>query len=159
VSQIETLAEARLHDGTSIPVAVFGSGPDVLVPVRTEPHPPEQAAAMRQWGADPDLGPAIVEGLAASFRVIAADYEGHRLRVPAAGTLTPENVAHDLLAIAGATRSRSFAYYGYSWLALSGLQLALRTDPAVGPGWLRQRRRGRREDGVARCGSASNGYD
>jgi pimeloyl-ACP methyl ester carboxylesterase len=128
MSRAVTRTEARLHDGTSIPVAVFGSGPDVLIPLRTEPHAPDRAAAMRQWGADPDLGAAIVDGLAASYRVIAADYEGHRLGAPAAGTLTPENLARDLLAVADAARSRSFAYYGYSWLALSGLQLALRTD-------------------------------
>jgi hypothetical protein len=123
-----TRAEARLHDGTTIPVAVFGDGPDVLVPVRSEPHAPDRADEMRRWGADPDLGPTLVRGLGASFRVIAADYEGHRLGSPAPATLTPENVARDLLAIAGAARSGSFAYYGYSWLALAGLQLALRTD-------------------------------
>jgi pimeloyl-ACP methyl ester carboxylesterase len=37
-------------------------------------------------------------------------------------------VAHDLLAIADAAGADRFAYYGYSWLALAGLQLAIRTD-------------------------------
>lgn len=32
------------------------------------------------------------------------------------------------MAIADAAGVESFAYYGYSWLALSGLQLAIRTD-------------------------------
>jgi hypothetical protein len=123
-----TRTEARLHDGTSLPVTIAGDGPDVLIPVRPEPHAPDRAETMRQWGADPDLGPALVGGLSPSFRVIAADYEGHRLRSPAPGALTPENLVQDLLAVAGAARSRSFAYYGYSWLALAGLQLALRTD-------------------------------
>ncbi|MEK8228842.1 alpha/beta hydrolase [Oerskovia sp. M15] len=59
--------------------------------------------------------------------MVAADYEGHRLAHPAADTLTPENVVADLLAIADAAGADTFAYYGYSWLAMSGLQVALRT--------------------------------
>ena len=47
---------------------------------------------------------------------------------PAPDTLTPANVAADLLAIADAAGADTFAYYGYSWLALAGLQLAVRTD-------------------------------
>ncbi|SFT95861.1 alpha/beta hydrolase [Arthrobacter sp. ov118] len=47
---------------------------------------------------------------------------------PAPDTLTPDNVAADLLAIADAAGADTFAYYGYSWLALAGLQLAIRTD-------------------------------
>ena len=47
---------------------------------------------------------------------------------PAPDTLTPDNVAADLLAIADSAGPDKFAYYGYSWLAFSGLQLALRTD-------------------------------
>jgi pimeloyl-ACP methyl ester carboxylesterase len=47
---------------------------------------------------------------------------------PAPETLTPENIAADFLAIADAAGAVTFGYYGYSWLALSGLQLALRTD-------------------------------
>ena len=120
--------EAVLHDGTTIPVTVRGAGRALLIPARLEPHPPAEAETMRQWGADPDLGPNLVNGLAASFRVIAADYEGHRMAHPAPDTLTPENLAADLLAIADAADAGSFGYYGYSWLALSGLQLAIRTD-------------------------------
>jgi pimeloyl-ACP methyl ester carboxylesterase len=48
--------------------------------------------------------------------------------VPKPDTLTPANVAGDLLAVADAAGADRFAYYGYSWLALSGLQLAIRTD-------------------------------
>ena len=120
--------EAVLHDGTTIPVTVRGAGRALLIPARLEPHPRAEAETMRQWGADPDLGPNLVNGLAASFRVIAADYEGHRMAHPAPDTLTPENLAVDLLAIADAADAGSFGYYGYSWLALSGLQLAIRTD-------------------------------
>jgi len=65
-------------------------------------------------------------------RVISADYEAHRAAHPAEKTLTAEAVAHDLLAIADAAGAGRFAYYGYSWLALAGLQLAIRTDRLTG---------------------------
>jgi pimeloyl-ACP methyl ester carboxylesterase len=120
--------QARLHDGTTIPVHVAGSGRDVLLAVRPDPHDEATAVSMRQWGADPELGPTLIRGLSPAFRVIAADYEGHRLANPAPSTLTPANLAVDLLAIADAAGSDRFAWYGYSWLALSGLQLATRTD-------------------------------
>ncbi|UZX02100.1 alpha/beta hydrolase [Arthrobacter sp. CDRTa11] len=120
--------EAVLHDGSVIPVTVEGHGPALLLPVRLEPYAPAEAEIMRKWGGDPDLGPVLVDGLSASNRLIAADYEGHRMANPAPGSLTPDHLAADLLAIADAADSESFGYYGYSWLALSGLQLALRTD-------------------------------
>ena len=120
--------EAVLHDGSRIAVTVQGEGPALLLPVRLEPYGTVEAETMRKWGGDPDVGPALVRGLSGSNRVIAADYEGHRMAHPAADTLTPDNLAADLLAIADAAGADAFGYYGYSWLALSGLQLALRTD-------------------------------
>lgn len=117
-----------LHDGSTITATSTGSGAVVVVPVRTLPHDPASAQAMRDWGADPDLGPTLVRELSQAFRVVSADYEGHRLEHPASGTLTPDNLAADLLAIADAAGAARFAYYGYSWLALAGLQLAMRTD-------------------------------
>jgi len=121
-------AEAVLHDGSIIPVTIHGDGPALVLPVRLEPYEPAAAETMRKWGGDPDLGPALVRGLSGSNRLIVADYERHRMAQPAAETLTPDNLAADLLAIADAADAAVFGYYGYSWLALSGLQLALRTD-------------------------------
>ena len=121
-------AEAVLHDGSIIPVTIHGDGPALVLPVRLEPYEPAAAETMRKWGGDPDLGPALVRGLSGSNRLIVADYERHRMAQPAAETLTPDNLAADLLAIADAAGADVFGYYGYSWLALSGLQLALRTD-------------------------------
>jgi pimeloyl-ACP methyl ester carboxylesterase len=120
--------EAVLHDGTTIPITIHGRGRSLLLPVRTAAHPAGEADTMRRWGADPDLGHTLVRGLERTHRVIAADYEGHRMAHPAPDTLTPDNVAADLLAIADGGGADEFAYYGYSWLALSGLQLALRTE-------------------------------
>jgi pimeloyl-ACP methyl ester carboxylesterase len=62
------------------------------------------------------------------FRVVAFDYEGLCLRLPKPDTLTPANAVRDLLAVADAAQVDRFAYYGYSWLAMLGLQLAVRTD-------------------------------
>jgi pimeloyl-ACP methyl ester carboxylesterase len=84
---------------------------------------------MRAWGAEPNLGHTLATGLAdAGLQVIAADYEGHLAQHPKPRTLSAHAVATDLLAIADAAGADRFAYYGYSWLALAGLQLAIRTD-------------------------------
>lgn len=123
---------AVLHDGTSIPVTTAGSGPNLLLGVRTAPYDDPTAATMRAWGGDPDLGPTLVNGLSDLCTVIAADYESHRLGNPAPATLTAENVAADLLAIADAAGADRFAIYGYSWLALAALQLAVRTSRLTG---------------------------
>ncbi|TMR98719.1 alpha/beta fold hydrolase [Nonomuraea basaltis] len=122
------MAEARLHDGNTIDVEVHGSGPAVLLPVDPRPVEGEQAEEMRKWGADPALGRSLIDGLSDAFRVVAFDYQGHVMAAPKPDTLTPANVAADLLAVADAAGAGRFAYYGYSWLALSGLQLAIRTD-------------------------------
>ncbi|GAA0993327.1 alpha/beta fold hydrolase [Subtercola frigoramans] len=119
---------ATLHDGTTLTGTTSGVGPALMLPVRTLPHESAAAENMRQWGADPDLGGTLVRDLSEHFRVIAADYEGHRMDHPAATTLTPDNLVADLIAVADAAGANTFAYYGYSWLALAGLQLALRTD-------------------------------
>lgn len=70
----------------------------------------------------------------ASWRVYRLDkgklwnqYEGHLMN-PQPDTLTPENIASDLFAVADAAGAGRFACYGYSWLALSRMQLAIRTD-------------------------------
>ncbi|MEU7895625.1 alpha/beta hydrolase [Nonomuraea sp. NPDC049152] len=123
------MPSATLHDGSTIEVEVHGEGPTVLLPLN--PTPAEegpQAEEMRKWGADPSLGHSIITGLSDAFRVVAFDYEGHVLSAPKPGTLTPDNIAADILAIADAAGACRFAYYGYSWLAVLGIQLAIRTD-------------------------------
>jgi pimeloyl-ACP methyl ester carboxylesterase len=122
------MPEARLHDGSTIAVEVHGRGPTVLLAVNPRPVEGPQAEELRRWGADPALGRALIDGLSDAFQVVAFDYEGQVLQVPKPDTLTPANVAGDLLAVADAAGADRFAYYGYSWLALAGLQLAIRTD-------------------------------
>lgn len=122
------MPQAELHDGSTIEIEVHGTGPTLLLPVNPTPAEGPQAEAMRAWGHDPALGRSLMDGLGDLVRVAAFDYEGHVLACPKPLTLTAENVANDLLAVADAVGAARFAYYGYSWLALSGLQLALRTD-------------------------------
>jgi len=119
---------ATLHDGSTIAIEVHGAGPALLLPVNPQPVTGPQAEAMRAWGADPALGYALIAGLRDVVRVIAFDYEGHLQGTPQPDSLTPANAVSDLLAIADAAGSARFAYYGYSWLALIGLQLAMLTD-------------------------------
>lgn len=120
--------EAALHDGTTIAIRIEGSGPNLLLPVKPDPIEGDQAETMRQWGVDPANGPRIIEGLADIARIIAFDYEGEVLAHPKPATLTPGNVVADLLSVADAAGAGSFGYYGYSWLAMAGLQLAIATD-------------------------------
>jgi pimeloyl-ACP methyl ester carboxylesterase len=122
------MPEARLHDGSTIEAQVHGQGPAVLVPVNPRPLEGPRAEELRRWGNDPALGRSLIDGLRDTFRVVAFDYEGHVLQVPKPATLTPDNLARDFLAVADAAGAERFAWYGYSWLAVGGLQLALRTD-------------------------------
>src|SRR5215472_1988197 len=122
------MTNATLHDGSTIEIEVHGSGPTLLLPVNPRAVTGPQAEVMRQYGADPALGLSLIQGLSDTFRVVAFDYEGQCLRLPKPDTLTPANIASDLLAVADAAEAERFAYYGYSWLAMIGLQLAIRTD-------------------------------
>lgn len=122
------MLHATLHDGSQLSVHIRGEGPAILLPVNPVPIKGTQAEEMRKWGADPALGHNLMAGLCDGYRVIAFDYEGHAMAAPKPHTLTPDRIADDFLAVADCAGAQQFAYYGYSWLALSGLQLALRTD-------------------------------
>src|SRR5205807_10631154 len=122
------MPEATLHDGSTIEIEGHGSGPTLLLPVNPQPVTGPLAEQMRQYGTDPALGQSLIKGLSDAYCVVAFDYEGQCLRRPKPDTLTPANTANDLLAVADATGADRFAYYGYSWLAMIGLQLAIRTD-------------------------------
>src|SRR5713226_5254830 len=126
--EVTHMPEAKLHDGSTIEIEVHGTGPTLLLPVNPQPVIGPQAEQMRQYGTDPALGQSLIKGLSDAFRIVAFDYEGQCLRIPKPDTLTPANTANDLLAVADAAGAGRFAYYGYSWLALIGLQLAIRTD-------------------------------
>lgn len=119
---------AKLHDGSEIEMVIRGRGPFLLIPVNPTPKEGPAAEEMSRWGVDPALGESLMAGLEDIVTVVAFHYEGHVLETPKPDTLTPENIASDFLSVADAAGADAFAYYGYSWLALSGLQLAIRTD-------------------------------
>jgi pimeloyl-ACP methyl ester carboxylesterase len=120
--------EVELSGGGSIEVETTGAGPAVMLLVDPRPATGDHADELRRWGVDPRLGRTLCEGLQDRFRIIAVPYEAHVLANPRPDTLTPDTVAADLLAIADAVGADRFACYGYSWLAVAALQLALRTD-------------------------------
>ncbi len=120
------MPQARLHDGNTIEIEVYGTGPALLLPVNPQPVTGPQAEEMRKYGADPALGQSLINGLSDAFRVVAFDYEGECLRRKT-GHADTANTVSDLLAVADAAEVDQFVYY-YSWLAMIGLQLAMRTN-------------------------------
>ena len=119
-----------LHDGSQLEVGLTGnrSGKAIMLPVAKSSVYGQKAEYLKAWGVDPELGKHFVEGLSDPFQVLYFDYEGHRFENPQPDHLTPETIANDLLRIADEMNIGPFSYYGYSWLALVGLQLAIRTD-------------------------------
>lgn len=99
------------HDGTSIYYEVHGTGPRfLLVGVNLQPR-------------STDLQ-EFIDGLGHDYKLIVAEYPGE----PKMYTLTPATVSRDYLEVAKAAGAEEFAFYGYSWGAACGLQLALRSD-------------------------------
>jgi len=119
-----------LHDGSALEVGLTGNpdGKVVMLPTFKKSVYGKEAEQLKAWGVDPESGAHFVEGLSDRFQVLYFDYEGHLMARPLPDTLTPGSIAQDLLRIADEMQVGVFSYYGYSWLALAGLQLALRTD-------------------------------
>lgn len=107
------------HDGSELYFEVHGSGPAVLL-YNADPKPPEHP--LRQHVLD--FKDALIDGLADRYRVVVMSYPG----TPKPDTFTPDAVTADLLAIADAAEVGKFAWWGYSFGGVAGLQLALRTD-------------------------------
>lgn len=127
MSQIKLVT---LSDGSTLEVGLAGkpSRPIIMLPIAKKSVTDQEAESLKMWGVDPDLGQHFVEGLSDLFQVLHFDYEGHRFQHPQPDHLTAEYIANDFLHIADEMGVDTFSYYGYSWLALAGLQLALRTN-------------------------------
>lgn len=110
---------AIAHDGTNIYYEVHGTGNKFLLfGFQLQPrHSSVQA---------------FVDGLGHGYRLIIAEYPpGEANQNPGEAklyTLTPAAVARDYLEIARAAGADEFAFFGYSWGAVCGVQLAIRTD-------------------------------
>jgi|KBSMisStaDraftv2_1062788.scaffolds.fasta_scaffold102969_2 pimeloyl-ACP methyl ester carboxylesterase len=92
----------------AIPFAVAGNGPALLT---LKPHGGDQAL------------------LTERYRVAVLDYPTAELLNARDGwaAFTPDRVCSDILGVADAMGVQSFAFYGYSWGGVVGLQLATRT--------------------------------
>ena len=122
--------QALAHDGSSIYFEVHGSGERFLF------LGPGTAAARAAALPGQELMPevfefmagakqAYIDALGSKYRLVFIEYPGVE---PKLYTLTPSAVARDYLAIADAAGAAEFAYAGFSWGCVTGLQLALRTD-------------------------------
>ncbi|MEK4295560.1 alpha/beta hydrolase [Paenibacillus odorifer] len=119
----------RLTNHSAIEVGLTGGSdrPTIMLPIAKKSVYNQEAENLKLWGVDPELGKHFVEGLADTFQVLYFDYEGHLFQHPV-DNLTVDHIVKDLLLIANEMNVKSFSYYGYSWLALIGLQLAIRTN-------------------------------
>ncbi|WP_020670763.1 alpha/beta fold hydrolase [Amycolatopsis nigrescens] len=107
------------HNGDEIYFEAHGEGPVVLL-YNADPRVPEHPLKAQATG----LREALVEELSGRYRVVLLSYPGK----PKDDSLTPETVTTDLLAVADAAGADRFAWWGYSWGGVIGLQLAIRTD-------------------------------
>ena len=124
--------QAIAHDGSSIYFEVHGSGdrflflgpgtaaPRVMPAAPGVPPPSKELSEMLAL-----FKQVYIDTLSSKFRLIFIEYPGNE---PKLYTLTPGAVARDYLAIADAAGAGKFAYAGFSWGCVTGLQLALRTD-------------------------------
>ncbi|MHA7582274.1 alpha/beta fold hydrolase [Paenibacillus vandeheii] len=100
----------------------------IMLPIAKKSVTGQEAETLRLWGGDPELGAKFIAGLSDEFQILHFDYEGHYMAHPHPEHFTPDYIARDLLRIADQMNVNRFSYYGYSWLALVGLQLSLRTE-------------------------------
>lgn len=110
---------AIAHNGDEIYVEVHGQGPAVIL-FNANPRPPDHPARDQLL----TFGHKMVDALGDRFSVVQPAYP----EVPKDGTLTPDAVTHDLLAIADEAGADTFAFWGHSWGAVIGLQLAVASD-------------------------------
>ncbi len=107
------------HDDGEIYYEVHGGGPAVVL-FNADPRPPRHP--LRDHAVR--FAETMVGGLSDRYRVVVMSYPGR----PKDSTLTPANVSDDMLRIADAAGLDEFAWWGYSWGGVVGMQLALRTD-------------------------------
>jgi dienelactone hydrolase len=111
VGVIPRQSSARTQGQGPLPYTVTGSGP-VLMAF--------------------DRGPGQYDGFTDRYRVVVMDYPPPAVQSATSQTVvegfTPDRVCADILAVADEVGARRFAWYGYSWGGVVGLQLAGRTD-------------------------------
>jgi len=122
-SVVSTLAAKRTAGQTLVRYEVHGRGPVLIV------GPP--ITASKGGASDPlaQLRQGYIDRLADRYRVIVLDYPPTGADATSAvSSFHPDRVCADILAVADAASADRFAWYGYSWGGVVGLQLAARTD-------------------------------
>lgn len=127
VSSLKKIIQLANQSEIEVGMAGLPDRPTIMLPIAKKSVYNQEAENLKLWGVDPELGKHFVEGLADTFQVLYFDYEGHLFQHPVEN-LTADHIVKDLLHIADEMNVTSFSYYGYSWLALIGLQMAIRTD-------------------------------
>jgi pimeloyl-ACP methyl ester carboxylesterase len=115
---IPSVLQHRASAQTSIRYDIQGTGPSLIV-FNREPK-------------------GYFEGFADRYRVIVMDYPPQDNTEAFAESFTADHVCADILAVADAVDAERFAWFGFSWGAVVGLQLAGRTKrltALVGGGW------------------------
>ena len=92
---------------------VYGAGPTLII------GSPITLSSLES------LRTGYLNGLTDKYRVVLMDYPR---REEDARWFTPERVSDDMLAVADAAGAERFAWFGFSWGAVVGLQLAARTN-------------------------------
>ena len=105
---IAGLLPGRAHGQRPASYSVLGSGPTVLVFDR--------------------MPAGYFEALSSAYRVVVMDYPPTDTSQPFIDSFTADRVCADVLAVADAVGASRFAWYGFSWGAVVGLQLAARTN-------------------------------
>lgn len=109
VGSISSLLPSRTHGQTVNPYIVLGSGPTVLAFDR--------------------MPRGYFESLSQRYRVVVMDYPPRdNPSSTFVDSFTADRVCADILAVADAVGASRFAWYGFSWGAVVGLQLASRTS-------------------------------
>ncbi|WP_413028900.1 alpha/beta fold hydrolase [Paenibacillus taichungensis] len=120
----------KMKNGSELEVGLTGN-PDrkvIMLPIAKKSVTGQEAETLKLWGVDPELGAEFIAGLSDEFQILHFDYEGHYMAHPYPEHFTSEYITQDLLRIADQMNVKRFSYYGYSWLALVGLQVAIRTN-------------------------------
>ena len=120
---VAALGTKRIAAQTPVRYEIHGRGPVLFV------GPPITAA--KSGASDPvaALRQGYLDRLIDRYRVIVMDYPPTGTEAAAVvGSFHPDRVCDDILAVADAAGADRFAWYGYSWGGVAGLQLAARTN-------------------------------
>ena len=118
-----TLGARRVAAQAPVRYEIHGRGPALFL------GPP--ITASKSGARDPvtALRQGYLDRLIDRYRVIVMDYPPTGAEAAAAvSSFNPDHVCADILAVADAAGADRFAWYGYSWGGVVGLQLATRTN-------------------------------